>query len=98
MPGIRSGVIVTTGRFSERHFMKLLGKESLPILMLNTRLARLIFQDCHAEDHRLSATDTLARSRKYVWAPRGLKPDKAKMSSTQIKLSISSPFLCLVLG
>ena len=81
MPEIKKGLVVTTGRFSEKQLTKLLGKESLPILMPNTRLAKLIFHHCHEEDHRLSATDTLARSRKFVWVPRGLKLAKSVVKS-----------------
>ena len=81
VPEIKKGLVVTTGRFSEKQLTKLLGKESLPILMPNTRLAKLIFQHCHGEDHPLSATDTLARSRKFVWVPRGLKLAKSVVKS-----------------
>ena len=71
-PAINKGLIVTSGRFSQKHLTKLLGKETLPVLMPDTRLAELVFRHCHEEDHRLSATDTLARSRKFIWVPREL--------------------------
>ena len=71
-PHLKKGLIVTSGRFSEKHLEKLLGKTSLPILMPHTRLAKLIFQQCHEEDHRLSPTDTLARSKRIAWVPQRL--------------------------
>ena len=44
--------------------------------MPETKMARIVMAACHAEDHRRSAADTLARSRNHVWIPHGTRLDK----------------------
>ena len=42
----------------------------MPVLLPDVRLAKLIIQACHEEDHRLGTSDVVARSRKYAWIVR----------------------------
>ena len=51
--------------------LELLGIGKLPVLVRGSRLAELIMWECHAEDHRMSASDVLARSRQCAWIIRG---------------------------
>ena len=51
--------------------LELFGVTQLPILARQTRLARLIMLEAHSEDHRLTPTDVLARSRQRAWIVRG---------------------------
>ena len=51
--------------------LELFGVTQLPILARQTRLARLIMMEAHSEDHRLTPTDVLARSRQRAWIVRG---------------------------
>ena len=69
---MQNGLMVTTGRFTEKTLAKLLGKENLPVLMSSTILAKLILRECHEEDHRKSPGDVLARSRNHAWIHRGM--------------------------
>ena len=64
---LKQGMVIMKGRFCSEDLARLLGKDSLPVLMPNTRLAWLILNACHLEDHRMSASDAVARSRNYAW-------------------------------
>ena len=65
-PVVRGGVIYARSR-CDKSLLQLLGIESLPILMRDTRLAKLIMWQAHAENHRATSTDVLARSRHRAW-------------------------------
>ena len=78
---MEKGVIMMTGRFQQADLAKLLGKSSIPVLMPETRLAMVIMTTCHSEDHRRSASDTLARSRNYAWIPNGTRLAKKVVRS-----------------
>ena len=69
-PFMRHGIIYTVGRLGTS-LLPLLGVEKLPILMRNSRLAKLIMIHSHEEDHRANPLDTLARSRRHAWIIRG---------------------------
>ena len=73
-------LIVTSGRLGERGMSRLLGVDSLPILMPGSQVAYLYMLMAHhgesglsntAVEHHRGATGTLARSRTYVWVVRG---------------------------
>ena len=49
--------------------------------MPETRLGMVIMTTCHSEDHRRSASDTLARSRNYAWIPNGTRLAKKVVRS-----------------
>ena len=69
-PFERKGIIYIRSR-CDMAIMNLLGIESLPILMRDTRLTQLIMWESHIENHRSSPTDVLARSRQRAWIVRG---------------------------
>merc|ERR1712082_94602 len=54
-----------------RALEKLLGLTKLPVLMSWSRLAKLLMWESHAEDHRRTPGDALARSRERAWIVRG---------------------------
>ena len=66
-----------SGRFHQKELARLLYEEGLPVLMPETRLARVIMTSCHSEDHRTNVADTLARSRNYVWVQHGTRLAKS---------------------
>ena len=73
LPVREHGIIVTRGRLGES-LEKLLGVESLPILMPESRIAYLYMIYAHSGEFGLvhrSSVATLARSRRYVWIVRG---------------------------
>ena len=78
---VQRGMVVMTGRFREKDLARLLGKDNLPVIMVHTRLARVIMISCHEEDHRRTAADTLARSRNHVWIPHGTRLAKSVTKS-----------------
>ena len=47
-----------------------LGQEKLPLLLPNSKLAKLIMWSAHREMHRATPADTAARSRKHAWIIR----------------------------
>ena len=72
---VRDGrLIVTRGRIGEKSLEKLLGVNSLPILMSKSRVAYLFMVYAHSGEYGLvhrSAVATLARSRRFVWIVKG---------------------------
>ena len=74
IPKMDGKIIVTVGRLGEQSLSRLLGVESLPVLMPSTRAAFLYMMRAHCGDGDLvhkSAVETLARSRSWVWITRG---------------------------
>ena len=74
IPKMDGKIIVTVGRLGEQSLSRLLGVESLPVLMPSTRAAFLYMMRAHCGDSDLvhkSAVETLARSRSWVWITRG---------------------------
>ena len=67
---IECGLVVVSGRVPEDDLGAILGKPYLPVIWATTPLARLIVRHCHQEDHRLSPSDVVARTRRLVWIPR----------------------------
>lgn len=63
--------VVVDGRVSKDVLAVLLGIEYLPVVMPSEQLAYLILLQAHAEDHRRNHQDSLARSRRVAWIPRG---------------------------
>ena len=51
----------------------ILGQRELPIMLPESRLAKLIMWKSHRELHRSTPADTVARSRKYAWICRAKK-------------------------
>ena len=74
---VNNGLVVMTGWFREKDLASLLGKDSLPVVMAHTRLAKVIMTSCHEEDHRRTAADSLARSRNQAWIPYGSRLAKS---------------------
>ena len=74
LPFREGRIIVTRGRLGEQPLEKLLGVNSLPILMPESRVAYLFMVFSHCGEfgmvHR-GAVATLARSRRFVWVVRG---------------------------
>ena len=72
---LRDGkLIVTRGRLGEQSLTRLLGVDSLPILMPESRVSYLFMVYAHAGEFGLvhrSAVATLARSRRFVWIVKG---------------------------
>ena len=62
---------VTRGRLGKGLF-KILGATELPILLPSSRLARLIMEDAHNQDHK-GPKSTLWRARAKAWVWRGYK-------------------------
>ena len=69
-PFMERGIIYIRGRCGSA-LPKLLGLDKLPVLPRDSRLAKLIVWEAHYEDHRLSPSDVLARSRRTAWIIRG---------------------------
>ena len=69
-PFMEKGIVYIKGRCGDS-LMKLLGISCLPVLVRQSRLAYLIMQEAHHEDHRSSASNVLARSRQRAWIIRG---------------------------
>ena len=75
-----AGIVYTQGQV--RHGLEqLLGVARLPVILPGTRLAKLIMIASHAEDHRRTHTDALARSREQAWIVRGAKLAKSVVGS-----------------
>ena len=70
LPIERDGLLVTEGRLA-RGLKAQLGKEALPILMPDTRIAYLIMVQANEEDHK-GFKITLARSRSQAWIHRAM--------------------------
>ena len=68
-PQWSKGRFVTKGRLG-KGMLKVLGVTELPILMPASRLAQLVMQQAHEEDHK-GSTITLWRSRSSAWIWRG---------------------------
>ena len=64
------GIVYVRGR-CDSALPNLLGVDKLPVLARNTKLAWLIMVEAHEENHRLSPSDVLARSRQRAWIIRG---------------------------
>ena len=80
LPFKKGKLFVTAGRVGEANMLRLLGVDSLPILMSDTRSAFLYMYMAHrgesglsntAVEHHRAAVGTLARSRTYVWIVKG---------------------------
>ena len=80
---VARGLVVVSGRVPEEDMGSILGKPYLPVVWASTRLARLIVRHCHQEDHRLTPTDIVARTRRFVWIPRCLSLAKSEATSCQ---------------
>ena len=89
MPYWSGNLLVTRGRLGETALEPLLGVSELPILMANTRVAKLYMWRSHLGHsgpnkcgflHRAVA-ETLARSRRSVWIVRGKQVAKKVCSS-----------------
>ena len=65
------GEVFVRGRVQPGELREVLGITRLRIIMPSTRLAFLILQSCHNEDHRGDVRDCLARARRVCWIPRG---------------------------
>ena len=59
----------------------MLGKPYLPVIWASTKLARLIVRYFHQEDHRMTPSDVVARTRRVVWIPRCLALAKSEIKS-----------------
>ena len=75
-PFIENNIAYTRGRLGDS-IETVLGQPKLPIICGTTKLARLILQKCHEEDHRADPSDTLYRSRKYAWIVSGKNTAKS---------------------
>ena len=74
LPVSEGGIIVTRGRLGEKCLERLLGVQSLPILIPESRVAYLFMQYAHCGEYGLvhrGPVATLARSRRYVWITKG---------------------------
>ena len=69
-PSLENGIVYVRSR-CEKSLMELLGVSRLPVLLRQSRLARLIMIEAHCEDHRTTHTDVLARSRRRAWVVQG---------------------------
>ena len=69
-PVIDGGIVYVRGR-CDKALINLLGIDRLPVFARESRLAALIMWEAHAEDHRTSPTNVLARSRQRAWIIRG---------------------------
>ena len=76
-----SGTVVVTGRVDEVDLANMLGKPYLPVIWASTKLARLIVRYFHQEDHRMTPSDVVARTRRVVWIPRCLALAKSEIKS-----------------
>ena len=73
-PFERHGILYVRGRCGSESLMELLGIGELPVLARSSRLAELIMWESHTEDHRLSSSDVLARSRQRAQIGRRSRP------------------------
>ena len=69
---LENGSFYTVSRCG-KSLLSLLGIQRMPVLARNTRLAWLIVQESHDEDHRSTSSDVLVRSRarQRAWIIRG---------------------------
>ena len=65
-PFEENGILYIRGRCGQS-LLELLGVSKLPVLARSTRLAELIMWESHCEDHRMSSSDVLTRSRQRAW-------------------------------
>jgi uncharacterized membrane protein len=75
------GVVWLDGRLRGEDLAVALGKQRLPIILPEEPLARLIIEDAHREDHRLSSNDVVGRSRREAWIPRAARLARRAVSS-----------------
>ena len=68
---LRNGVVYVSGRIRKEHMAEIVGREELAVIMPGERLARLVMEDAHKEDHRRSPQDVMARARRHLWIPQG---------------------------
>ena len=59
----RNGV---SGRVRKEHMAEIVGREELAVVMPKERLARLVIEDAHREDHRRLPQDVMARARRHI--------------------------------
>ena len=64
------GEVFVTGRVQPDELRAVLGIATLRVIMPTERLAYLVLQSCHKEDHRRDVRDCLARSRRVCWIPQ----------------------------
>ena len=69
-PFISHRIIYARSR-CDKSLLALLGIKSLPILLRNTCLTKLILLESNCENHRASSSGVLARSRQRAWIIRG---------------------------
>jgi hypothetical protein len=75
---LEKGEVWLQGRVAPDDLAVLLGTSTLRIVMPSTRLAYLVMQACHEEDHRRDPRDAMARSRRICWIPKA-RPLAAKV-------------------
>ena len=59
------------GRIGPGDMAAALGCSRLRVIMPRTRLAFLIMNSCHQEDHRRDPQDAMVRARTLAWIPQG---------------------------
>ena len=64
------GEVWIQGRFSPDDMAAALGCTGLRVIMPNARLAFLIMNSCHQEDHRRDPRNAMARAMTIAWIPR----------------------------
>ena len=65
------GEVWIQGRIGPDDMAAALGCSRLRVIMPRTRLAFLIMNSCHQEDHRRDPQDAMAHARTLAWIPQG---------------------------
>ena len=68
---VRRGVVMVDGRVRKEVLAMLLGIDCLPVILPQERLAQLVLEDAHAEDHNRDPQSIMARARRSLWIPGG---------------------------
>ena len=77
------GVVVMKGRAGD-NLKNILGVRSIPVLMPETRLGRLIMIQTHKQDHKRDPRDAMSRSRRDAWIVSARQLAKSVIKSCPI--------------
>ena len=78
------GLVRITGRVGQAQLARLLGTDSITVIMPTELLALRVTEEAHREDHRMTVRDVTARVRRTVFIPGGNRLAKAVASRCMV--------------
>jgi hypothetical protein len=83
-PFTAEGTVRLRPRISPDDMQAALGVRELKVVMPGSRLAYLIMNSAHGEDHRRDPRDAMARARRHCWIPRARRLALAVVKACQV--------------